>query len=365
MTLKITRMELRSTCAEGPLRREVACLVLRESSDLVGVGEAAPVAGFSRETIDESRRALFAALSDRDDLDASAPPAREVARFVTRRAELLSAAPSARFALETALFDLLAQSRGEDLASCVRGTPCERDSVETGALLRDPAEATFVQRASSAMKRGFRVLKVKLRADDDEALGREIEGLRALRRVAPEVELRLDPNGRWSVDDARRRLERLAEVAPAFVEQPVPPEDLVRLGPCAVPWAADESLGIAGVVEELSAESGCAAFVIKPAALGVLRSRALADIARSRGLPVVITHFFDGPIGLAAACETALSLDNDVRLLACGLDPHEGLSGLPRAALPHHARPGRVQATSGIGLGFTQGMQETLASWTP
>ena len=378
MTLKIVRTEVRAVAVPGPARREVACLALREASGLTGVGEAAPIPGFSRETLDASRAALLAVAAGLDEIDPDAPPAAEVARVLISHSRILDEAPSARFALETALLDLIAQGRGADLASCVRGgrrergssderalLGRERDCIEVSALLREPADPAFVERVRAATRRGFRVLKVKLRADDDEALGPEIEGLRALRRAAPEVELRLDPNGRWSIDDARRRLDRLAQVEPAFVEQPVAPADLLRLGPCAVPWAADESLGIAGAAEELSAESGCAAFVIKPAALGVLRSRALADIARSRGLAVVITHFFDGPIGLAAACETALSLDADVRLLACGLDPHEGLSGLPRAALPHHARPARVQAIAGIGLGLSQGMQEALSSWTP
>jgi len=114
------------------------------------------------------------------------------------------------------------------------------------------------------------------------------------------VELRLDPNGRWSIDEARRRLERLAPLAPAFVEQSVRPGDLVRLGPCAVPWAADESLGLAGVAEELSQDTGCGAFVIKPAALGVLRSRELAAIAH--GDPYVDrVSKEDGPDALVAA----------------------------------------------------------------
>ncbi len=365
MPLKIVRTELRARSVPGPVNREVACLVLREESGLVGAGEAAPIAGFSRETIDESRRALLAATSRWEPIDETAAPAEEVARLVARHAGLLDAAPSARFARRTALFDLLARCRGEDLASCVRGAPRARDAIETGALLRDPADPAFVERVQAAIERGFRVLKVKLRAEDDAALDREIEGLRALRRAAPDVELRLDPNGRWSIDDARRWLERLAPLAPAFVEQPVRPGDLVRLGPCAVPWAADESLGLAGVVEELSKDTGCGVFVIKPAALGVLRSRELAALARSRGLGVTSTHFFDWAIGLAAACEVALSLDPDVRLLACGLDPHEGLHGLPRGALPHHARVGQAQATVGSGLGFSNGMQETLAQWTP
>lgn len=331
----------------GPVPREAACLVLRADTGDEGAGEAAPIEGFSPEALATSIHALHAVRTTLDAIDESAPPVEAASRALAPHAAVLASAPSARFAVETALFDLLARRRGEDVASCLRAGGAEGgapEPIETSALLRGPADPAFIERVTAALARGFRVLKVKLRAVDDETLDREIEGLRALRRVAPDVELRLDPNGRWSIEEARRRLARLAEVTPSFVEQPVSPEDLAHLGRCAVPWAADESLGLPGFPERLSAEAGCAAFVLKPAALGICRARELAKVARSRGLGVVVTHFFDGPIGLAAACETALSLGG--KLLACGLDPHVGLSSLPKSALPHHGAPAAANARS-------------------
>src|SRR5262249_7550693 len=150
------------------------------------------------------------------------------------------------FALETALFDLLGRRRGQCVASLLRGA---EGAIETSALLDGPADVgPFVERGMAALRRGFRALKVKLRAADDAALERELAGLVALRRAAPpDIELRLDPNGRWAIAQARDYLRRLAIVAPAFVEQPVRARDLLALGPCAVPWAADESLGLPGV----------------------------------------------------------------------------------------------------------------------
>lgn len=354
--MRIVSSRLSTFHVPGPAARDAALLILRDEDGREGAGEAAPVAGWSAEaeTLGAVVRALDAARGRVDPVDEGAPPAAAVERALAPHRELLGGCPTAVFALETALFDLLAQRRGEDVASCLRGSRHEGGVIETSALLAGPSEGeAFVERGLAALSRGFRALKVKLRAADDGALAREIEHLAALRRAAPDFELRLDPNGRWSIEDARRRLAMLARLEPAFVEQPVPARALAGLGPCAVPWAADESLASPDVAPLLSREGGCGAFVIKPAALGVERARALVSLARERSLPVTVTHFMDGPVGLASACEAALSLaGTGVALLACGLDPHEGVRALPREQLPHHREAARVRATGATGLGL-------------
>jgi len=358
LTMRVVASDVRPFHIAGPATRAAACLVLRDDSGREAAGEASPIAGFSHETLEAVMHALHVVRESINDIDESLAPARAVDRALAPHAALLDPCPTARFAFETALFDLLAQRRGQDLASCLRDGPRALDAIETSALLDGAADVdAFVARGLDLLARGFRVLKVKLRATDDSALARELAGIEALRHAAPDFELRLDPNGRWSIADARRRLARLAPLAPTFVEQPVAPRHLLALGPCAVPWAADESLADPDIAAHLTPAVGCATFILKPAALGLLRARALASIARSHALTVVVTHFFDGPIGLAAACELALSLD--FAPLACGLDPHVGLRALPPAALPHHREPTRVVPTHQPGLGLPP------TAWTP
>ena len=343
----------------GPASREAALVVLRDEEGREGVGEAAPIAGWSgeAETLDAVMRALHGVCEGIDAVDEGAPAMAAIERALAPHRAVLEGCPTAVFALETALLDLIGQRRGDDVAACLRGAPVERDGIEVSALLVGAGEGeAFVERGLAVLARGFRVIKVKLRAGDDAALAREIEGLLALRRAAPAFELRLDPNGRWSVEEARRRLGMLAPLGAAFVEQPVPARELAELGACAVPWAADESLAAPEIVESLSREEGCAAFVLKPAALGVGRAAALARRAWEKGLSVTVTHFMDGAIGLAAACETALSLAGaGGALMACGLDPHGGLTGMPREMLPHHREAARVRPTGQVGLGLRAG----------
>lgn len=375
--MRIVASELAWFRVPGPAARGAALLSLHDEDGREGVGEAAPIPGWSAETIESAGHALQSVRDHIGSVDDAAPPAEAVRWALAPHRALLDACPTAVFALESALLDLLARRRGEDVASCLSGegsapasgARAPRDAVgkgdgrggggiEASALLLGPSSgAAFVDRGLAALARGFRTIKVKLRAEDDATLALEIEGLAALRRAAPAFELRLDPNGRWSIEDARRRLALLAPLAPSFVEQPVPARHLAALGPCAVPWAADESLALPGFAETLSREAGCCAFVLKPAALGLRRTRELASLARAHGIPITVTHFLDGPVGLAAACETALSLSRGagLELLACGLDPHAGLQALPRELLPHHREPTRVHATGAAGLGLPEG----------
>ena len=62
-----------------------------------------------------------------------------------------------------------------------------------------------------------------------------------------------------------------------------------------------------------------------------------------------MTHLFDGPVALAAACELALALPPD-GLLPCGLDPHDGLVAFPAVDVPRLRHAGLVSPTSRPGL---------------
>jgi hypothetical protein len=95
--------------------------------------------------------------------------------------------------------------------------------------------------------------------------------------------------------------------------------------------------------------------VIKPALHGLRMARALAVQAQGCGIDVVVTHLFDGPLGLRAAAALAFSLPQPPR--ACGLAPHPGLAAWPVGAEPWAAvtRPGGGPASllcdGGPGLG--------------
>jgi len=199
------------------------------------------------------------------------------------------------------------------------GTPAY-DDVATNGLIDEFAHADdLLQRAQALLAAGLRTLKIKLASRTNAAFAAEAAALRKLVSKLPgDVEIRIDANEAWALGEARARFEALAEARPSFVEQPVAADALADLGRCAVPWAADESLRIAGMPDRLLDADGCAAFVIKPTLHGMLRAYDLGRAAQARGLDVVVTHCFDGAVATAAAAELALALP--LRPRACGLD---------------------------------------------
>jgi len=294
-------------------------------------------------------------------------------------------APSACFAFESALFALGAAQAGQSRAALLYQAllQLERASALSGAstsepkpsdesdegeevhkahpaqpgqpainALLDPAltGGALLRQAKSLIKAGYPALKMKL---GRRPFDQELADLFALRAAfGPKLSLRVDPNGAWSLAEAPAKLRALRPLGLEFVEQPVGAEDFPRLAeglatspsegrakgqgatgpdaeaspkhPHSPPLAADESLAHPAALSRLLAHpSLVGVFVLKPGALGgLMRSLELAQLARSQGIELVVTHSADGPIALESAHDLARALHSRAPLrLACGLAP--------------------------------------------
>lgn len=342
-------------CLEGA--RPYVRVGVRDERKILGIGETTPWPAASAEVVANMAMAIGNALPELGmvDLD-ELPPLEAVTHALAPVDAALVPWKPARFALETALLDAVAQRLGKSFAACL--TSFEgHEQVPCNALL-DAATDDLARRAGELQAQGFTAIKVKLRSRDAHEFAREVAGLRDMRKVWP-GELRLDPNGSWSLEEAREKLEVLAEFAPRYVEQPVAAEVLLGLGRTASPWAADESLLIPGLAERLVEQGICAAFVLKPALLGGFsKALELGRSAKSAGIPAITTHALDGPVGVAAAVEFARAMSGEPE--ACGLDVHPGLSRYPKLSMPHHVRSGYVGRAQRSGLGF---LEEDRKRW--
>jgi L-alanine-DL-glutamate epimerase-like enolase superfamily enzyme len=316
--------------ARGRTERAAVVLEVRGDGGAVGLGEAAPLPGMSRDTIDDAERAAAA-------LAARAPF--EVADRDAALAIAGVAAPAARFAIETALLDALARHRGVSLAELLcapAGDPASRQ-VPLAAVIDDPAEAR------AAFARGIRCFKVKLGADDD--LGRVL----AIAAQAPGVRLRIDANRTWPRGEVPARLAALAALPVDYVEEPCVDAHSLLSGPLPCKLALDESL------DELTPDQlraalrspQLAALVLKPTLLGLAGAIALAEQARRAGVAAIVSHGLEGPIGTAACAELALALGGSQ---PAGLAAHAALAGW-HIAVPQLAAD-RIQPTTRVGLGF-------------
>ncbi len=327
------------------LRREGLLLELTGSRDEVGEGEASPLPGWSRESLEDCRAALgslpLAALR----IDEAAPFAAWLAETSRVRRSLPAAA---RFALEAAALDLLGRAVGLPAwALLVPDARVAPAPLGLGVLLLGESPAQVVAEAAAARERGIRCLKLKVGAPG--ALERELLLARAARAAAPELCLRLDANRALPLARALSALERFAALGCELVEEPAAELDLVaaaagdpsaleiarQLVSSPIPVALDESLRDAppGALRAVAGDGFPAAIVLKPTLLGgVARALELAAEARDVGADVIVTHALEGPLGLAAAGAVALAVGSTGR--AMGLDLHPGVTVWPARTVP-------------------------------
>jgi len=280
---------------------------LRSASGAWGEGEAAPLPGFSRETVSdviEAARRL------------------DVARLRPAVApEVDASLPSLRFALEMAMLDVRRQVEQRSLVALLGGDPRRRVPVN-GLVdrLGEPGERL----AGSWLRRGVRTLKVKVGRPDRE--GDEVELLdRLFDRTS--ARLRLDANGRLGHRLAAWILRHGRSTRLEYVEDP-------GSGPALDPgpWALDEALR-----RDPDRDLGdVRAVVLKPTLWGGLAPlfRTVAR-ARSAGVAVVVTHALEpGPAYDAAV---AIGIAAGTPGFAQGLAPHPFLRPGPR---PHRMLQG-------------------------
>jgi len=262
--------------------RESLELELRDPEGRVGRGEAAPLPGYSADTLADVERALERLL----------PPTIDLQSIES---------PSLRSAVECALLDLFAQQEGVPMWQALRGNPHALSLALCAPLLGD--DAALAHEAESLRDEGYDVLKRKItsRADLDALAG--IPG-----------PLRLDGNRALSLEALEALAPAIDALEPELVEEPLDGSiiDAARL--VSAPLAIDESLaqpGAIGLLADLASfmQAGhLRAIVLKPARDGFLAARTLAARARELGAEVVVTHQWDGPIGHLAAIHLAIAL---------------------------------------------------------
>lgn len=354
--------------ARGRTERAAVVIEVRTDRGVVGLGEAAPLPGMSRDTLADAewlisafaQRAPFE-LADREAAYALAaastgttasPVAASSATVSPAAASSATVSPAARFAIETALLDALARDRRISLAalqtsahvgaapSSRRGGPASihAANVRLAVVVDDPEAA---RRAFAA---GIRCLKIKLAASDDP--GRVF----AIAEAVPGARLRIDANRSWPRMEVIARLAALAHLPIDHVEEPCVDAHHLLSAPLPCRIALDESL-LALTPDELGAalrSPQLAALVLKPTLLGGLSAVfALAELARRAGVAAIVSHGLEGPVGTAACAELALALGGDH---PAGLAAHSALAGwlvdVPQLA-PDHVHPAAAP-----GLGF-------------
>lgn len=250
-----------------------------------GYGEAAPLPPYNGETQAHALAALEAARSWLT--TTSFPTWRALA--ATFRARGGATCGSAQCALEIALLDASARSRGEPLWRFFggAGTELETDMTVTTGSPQEAAEAARAIRA-----RGIRLIKVKVGGPYGAA--HDLARLAALHEAAPDSPLVLDGNAGVSRADARALVQGLRQlgIVPALLEQWLPKDDLEGMRALAEEsgWtvAADESVCSADDAQRVVAARAAGVINIKLMKAGIAAALDIVDVAKAAGLGLMI-----------------------------------------------------------------------------
>ncbi len=210
-------------------------------------------------------------------------------------------------AVEMALWDIAGKAAGKPVYELLGGRV--RDVVPTKWSVSGVAPERAADIAAWAVAQGFAAMKVKVGTAPDD----DVERVRAVRAaIGPGVKLGVDANGGWSFDDAIKTVARLREFGIAFVEQPLPPEDITRMAELRnaidLPVIADESvytLQDARVLARLDAADVFSIYVGKAGGIGP--ARAIAEFALSVGVRCTIGSNLELGVGSAAMVHLAIA----------------------------------------------------------
>lgn len=192
--------------------------------------------------------------------------------------ELLPAG-GARFAVDSALWDLDAQLSGESAwqSAGVASEPVE--TVFTIGLEATPEEMA----AKAAAADELSLFKVKLNND------RPIERIRAIRDARPDSRLVIDANQGWNFDELKEFGPALHELGVLMIEQPLPRGGDQELEgyESAAPLCADESCLHLGELEEAASRYQMINIKLDKCG-GLTHGLELAKAARKNGLGVMV-----------------------------------------------------------------------------
>lgn len=270
----------------------------------VGVGCAAPDPHVTGETAASIAAALEGETSDLIGLDPLRP-----AHILSRVRERWRNTPGSLAALDLALHDLLGKAADLPLWRLCGGFRSRMPTSMTISIL--PVDETL-ERARRHVAEGFRALKLKGGVEVE----RDIECLRRVRQaVGPDIALRFDANQGFDLEQTLRFVDAVRPLALEVIEQPVPSNQLDRLGEVTQrapqPIMADESLLTLRDAFRLGRDELADMLNIKLMKVGGIAGALRVDaVARAARLETMVGCMDEPALGIGAGLAVALSSPN-------------------------------------------------------
>ncbi|HUQ91595.1 MAG TPA: mandelate racemase/muconate lactonizing enzyme family protein [Bryobacteraceae bacterium] len=221
---------------------------------------------------------------------------------------------SAISAVEIACWDLIGKYLGQPIYNLLGGRCHDRLRAYANGWYRcERTPEAFAARARAVVGRGYTALKfdpfgIGWRSLTPWEEDLSVDIVRAVRdAVGLRVDVMIEAHSRFGVSSAIRIAHRLAEFKPAWLEEPVPHQNIQATIEVAkavsIPIATGESLSSKHAVAELLRHGVIQIVQIEPFYLGgILASRKVADMVDAH-YGVIAPHAAAGPIGTAVCAQ--------------------------------------------------------------
>lgn len=228
--------------------------------------------------------------------------------------EALIEFPSIQFGVEMAFLSL--ESKNPFLLFPSAFTEGEK-SIEINGLIWMGEAAFMKQQIEEKLAQGFRCVKLKIGAIDFE---KELELLRFIRAhfTAEQVEIRVDANGAFALNEALYKINQLSEFELHSIEQPIQKNNTDRMaGLCKTPpfsIALDEELiGVFSFEEkeQLLQKIKPQYIILKPSFVGGFKgTQEWISLAEKYQIGWWITSALESNVGLNAIAQWTYTLQN-------------------------------------------------------
>ncbi|MBD3615538.1 MAG: o-succinylbenzoate synthase [Gracilimonas sp.] len=285
--------------------REGVILVYKDrESGIEAYGEAAPLPGFSNESIEHVEEILKLNKEHLQETIKSGS-GQETVQLLNQIHQF----PSLSFGIDTLLYDLASKKSNKPLVEYL--FPGFKGTIKCNGTLSIQEKSETLSKAQELINEGFHTLKVKVGRDFEK----ELAILKALRLQFPEIEIRIDANQAWTVKEAIANLQTLEPLNIEYCEQPVSKFDLMDLKQVTdssiIPIAADESVRNKKSIEELSKAKAAKLVVLKPMLLGTFNDIFVTkEVADTHNIETIFTTSLESAVGQAATAAISAGLGN-------------------------------------------------------
>ncbi len=285
--------------SRGILHRKDTYFIKLEKEGKTGYGEAALFRGLSAEDLPDYEKKLQWALAHID------MPVNDL--FVA-----LKDYSSIIFGLEQAFASLNAKQNHILYPSMFTNGEV---GIPINGLVWMGTKDFMLRQIKEKLKSGYRVVKLKIGAIDFQD---ELELLKFIRREfnSGEIEIRVDANGAFSVNEALEKLKRLSDFSIHSIEQPIKAGQIDAMAELCqkspVPIALDEELiGYHHLFDKKKflAQINPQFIILKPALHGgFIGTKTWIEAARKLGIDWWITSALESNIGLNALAQFTYQL---------------------------------------------------------